>query len=99
MVLHRMYPNVAIPKTCMLRFEVWDEDPGEDDFLGAVHVEFDPIKGLKDEYDNKVEKGFKIIELQLKDKHGKVVKRKKNGQVSKLELGVRLHDVMADMDL
>ena len=92
-----MYENVAIPKTCTLRFEVWDEDVGSaDDSLGKTEIEFDPTNGILTPgvYD---QQGFKFIERELKDKHGKVVVRKKNDTVSKLRLRIRLHRTMADM--
>ena len=93
-----MYENVAIPKSCTLRFEVWDEDVGKrDDFLGKTEIEFDPTNGILTPgvYD---QQGFKFIERELKDKHGKVVVRKKNDTVSKLRLRIRLHRTMADMN-
>ena len=92
-----MYENVAIPKTCTLRFEVWDEDVGSaDDSLGKTEIEFDPTNGILTPgvYD---QHGFKFFERELKDKHGKVVVRKMNDQVSKLKLGIRLHHTMDDM--
>ena len=93
-----MYENVAIPKSCTLRFEVWDEDVGKrDDFLGKTEIEFDPTNGILTPglYD---QQGFQIFERELKDKHGKAVVRKKNDKVSKLKLRIRLHQTMADMD-
>ena len=92
-----MYENVAIPKSCTLRFEVWDEDFGKkDDFLGKTEIEFHLTNGIitPGVYD---QHGFKFFERELKDKNGKVVVRKKNDQISKLKLGIRLHRTMDDM--
>ena len=92
-----MYENVAIPKTCTLRFEVFDEDVGSaDDSLGRTEIEFDSTNGLLTPgvYD---QQGFKFIERELKDKHGKVVVRKKNDTISKLRLKIRLRSTMANM--
>ena len=98
MLPYRWFYNVAIPKTCKLRFEVWDEDVGKDDSLGRVDIEFDPSNGIKTS-GVKDPQGFMFIEHELKDKHGKVVEREKDGVVlvSKLQLRIRLHPSMAGM--
>ena len=90
LVLYRSYQKVAIPKTCTLRFEVWDEDlASPDDFLGRVDVEFDPngikTSGMHDQQE---------IELELKDKKSNVVERKMDDDkvyASKLKLKIDLH--------
>lgn len=91
-----MYQNVAIPKTCALVFEVFDDDNGKDDFLGKAAITFDSTNGLvtPGHFD---QQGFKVIECELKDRQGKVVIRKKTHQASTLKLRIKLHQAVANI--
>ena len=85
-----MYEKVYIPRICKLKFEIYDYDKAScDDLIGYVSVEFNNSGYSRQGTEGN--DGFTIIECQIKDKKGKDVMRKQNGEPSKLKLQFRIH--------